>query len=110
VELHSKELSQLVVLKEQFKPLDKPPALSMCDRVYVKLDAPDALLLPENVCCELDIVTYHPNVQTVLPAMEQSKPKGKNKKARITPIQTVRLPAGSSPLVEVEVRESMDTT
>ena len=27
-----------------------------------KLDAPDALLLSENVCYKLNIVTYHPDV------------------------------------------------
>ena len=30
---------------------------SMCERVYIKLDATDALLLSENVCCKLNIAT-----------------------------------------------------
>ena len=118
--------------KEQFKPPDRTACTyghhplkldgqidlqikfgekSMCERVYVKLDAPDALLLSENVCCKLNIVTYHPDVQTVLPAIDQSKSKKKkNKKARVSLIQTVRLPAESSALVEVEVKESTDTS
>ena len=76
----------------------------MCEKVYVKLDAPVALLLSENVCCKLNIVTYHPDVQSVLPATDQSKvKKRKNKEARIGLIQTVHLPADSSALVQVEV-------
>ena len=33
--------------------------------VYVKLVAPDQLLLSETVCRHLSIVSYHPNVQSV---------------------------------------------
>ena len=83
----------------------------MCERVYVKLDAPDAVLLSENVCCKLKIFTYHPDVQSVLPAADQSRLKNKkNKKARISLIQTVRLPADSLVLVQVKVKESPNTT
>ena len=83
---------------------------SMCERVYIKLDAPDALLLSENVCCKLNIATYHPDVQSVLPATDQNKMKKNNKKTRISLIQTVCLPADSSALVQVEVKESINTT
>ena len=84
---------------------------SMCERVYIKLDATDALLLSEGMCCKLNIVTYHPDVQSVLPTTDQNKVKKKNnKKARISLIQTVRLPADSSALVQVEVKESTNTT
>ena len=38
----------------------------ICTTVYVKLVAPDQLLLSESVCCELGIVSYHPSVQSVL--------------------------------------------
>ena len=63
------------------------------------------------MCCKLNIVTYHPDVQSVLPATDQSKvKKRKNKEARISLIQTVRLPADSSALVQVEVKESTNTT
>ena len=79
--------------------------------MYIKLDGPDALLLSENVCCKLNIVTYHPDVQLVLPATDQSKlKKNKNKIARMSLIQTVCLPADSSALVHVEVKESTNTT
>ena len=33
--------------------------------VYVKLVAPDQLLLSETVCCHLGIVNYHRNIQSV---------------------------------------------
>ena len=33
--------------------------------MYVKLAAPDQLLLSEAVCCQLGIVSYHPSVQSV---------------------------------------------
>ena len=38
----------------------------ICTTVYVKLVAPDQLLLSESVCCELGIVSYHLSVQSVL--------------------------------------------
>ena len=37
----------------------------ICTTVYVKLVAPDQLLLSETVCCQLGIVSYHPSVQSV---------------------------------------------
>ena len=42
--------------------------------VYVKLVAPDKLLLSETVCCLLGIVSYHPNVQSV----ERCQPEKQN--------------------------------
>ena len=79
----------------------------ICETVYVKLDAPDTLLLSENVCCKLQIVSYHPDVQPVLdhepsqrkskrPSKWKSKRKRKSKKAKIKLIQTISLPADSS--------------
>ena len=37
----------------------------ICTTVYVKLVAPDQLLLSEAVCYKLGIVSYHPSVQSV---------------------------------------------
>ena len=34
-------------------------------KVFIKLVAPDKLLLPENVCQMIEIVSYHPDVQAV---------------------------------------------
>ena len=73
------------------------------------MDAPDTLLLSENVCCKLNIVSYHPDV---LPVAEpsQKKLRKKGKKAKIKLIQTVRLPADSSAVVLVEVKELTSAT
>ena len=38
---------------------------TLCTSVYIKLIAPDALLLSEAVCCTLGVVSYHPSVQVV---------------------------------------------
>ena len=77
----------------------------ICETVYIKLDAPDTLLLSENVCCKLDIASYHPDVQPV----DQGRPKGKKKKTKIKLIQTVRLPTGSSAVLQVKVKEPAGT-
>ena len=87
------------IKREQFKPPDRtvctyghqPPLkldgqldlqikFGQCvKKCMLKLDAPVALLLSENVCCKLNIVTYHPDVQSVLPATDQSKVKNREK-------------------------------
>jgi hypothetical protein len=36
---------------------------TMCIAVYIKMDAPDQLLLSEGVCRQLGIITYHRDVQ-----------------------------------------------
>ena len=99
----------------------------VCETVYIKLDAPDTLLLSENVCHTLKIVSYHPNVQSASDDAEpdnhpnvqpvarpsvagsgQGKSR-KSKKAKIRLIQTVRLPANSSAVVQVRVKRSIGT-
>ena len=76
----------------------------ICETVYVKLYAPDRLLLSENVCCKLQIVSYHPDIQPVLDnELGQWKSKRKSEKARIKLIQTICLPVDSSAVVQVEV-------
>ena len=37
----------------------------ICATVYIKLVAPDLLLLSKAVCCQLGIVFYHLSVQSV---------------------------------------------
>ena len=46
---------------------------TICERVHVNFNVPDALLLSENVCSKLAIVTYHPEVQAVPPATDQRR-------------------------------------
>ena len=43
--------------------------LTMNTPVYVKMDAPESLLLSEGVCQQLSIVTYHPDIQTKINLM-----------------------------------------
>jgi len=43
--------------------------------MYVKLLAPDQLLLSEAVCCKLGIVTYHPSIQSVQGCCSAATPK-----------------------------------
>ena len=72
---------------------------SIVEIVYVRLDTENTLLLSEKVCSELGIVSYHPDVQTTPePAIAK-----KNKKGKITLVQTVRLPADSCAIVQVKV-------
>ncbi len=68
---------------------------TMCTPVYVKMDAPEQLLLSEGVCRQLGIVTYHPSlgvesgiapVQTVC----------------IRLVDTVRIPPLQSAVVQLE--------
>ena len=95
----------------------------VCETVYIKLDAPDTLLLSENVCHTLKIVNCHPNVQSASDDAEldnqpnvqlvarpsvagSGQGKSRNsKKAKIRLIQTVCLPADSSAVVQVRVKK-----
>ena len=45
----------------------------VCETVYITLDAPDTLLLSENVCHTLKIVSYHPSVQSASDDAEPDK-------------------------------------
>ena len=47
----------------------------ICTTVYVKLLAPDQLLLSEAVCFQLGIVTYHPSVQPVQRCRSTATPR-----------------------------------
>ena len=49
---------------------------TMCTPIYVKMDVHDQLLLSEGVCRQLEIITYHPNVE---------KWRGGRKQARCLP-------------------------
>ena len=74
-------------------------------KLYIKLDAPD-------ICCDLNVVSYHPDVQPVVepvPGSGQKKLKKKRgRKAKIRLVQTVCLPADSSAMVQVKVKQSTD--
>ena len=40
--------------------------VTMRTRVYIKMDAPEQLLLAEGVCRQFKIITYHPDVTGIL--------------------------------------------
>ena len=55
---------------------------TIINTVYVKLLAPDKLLLSETVCHLLGIITYHPSIQS----MEKKQPiDGKPRILRLRP-------------------------
>ena len=54
--------------------------------VYVKMDAPDQLLLSEGVCRQLGIVTYHPSL------LSQDTAESDRDDSSLVPSVRVRLP------------------
>ena len=60
--------------------------------IYVKMDAPEELLLSEGVCRQLSIINYHPEVQSSTAATQtQSSDKEKNMTAGAVPTVRIRL-------------------
>lgn len=71
---------------------------TMCTPVYIKMDAHDPLLLSEGVCSQLGIVSYHPDVESQVPATVSER--------AIVPtvrLQSVSVPAGQCALVPIRV-------
>ena len=106
--------------KKDFKPADKTPCtynrqpfhldgrvdldIVFCDKtmrtpVYIKMDAPDELLLSEGVCRQLDIVTYHKDVCPRKTGEEQKAVKT----VRVNLVQTVRFLPHQSITVQVKI-------
>ena len=87
---------------------------------YVKLQAPDQLLLSESVCQELDIVKYHSLVDSAeSEVMEESHSRQKEKEngnksentiAKVKMIHTVRIPANHAAVVPIQVVDETDET
>ncbi len=73
---------------------------TMCTPVYVKMDAPEQLLLSEGVCRQLGIVTYHPSLG-VGPSVDVS-PMTQLQTVRIRLVDTVRIPPLQSAVVQLE--------
>ena len=69
--------------------------------VYVKMDAPDPLLLSEGVCRQLGIVSYHPSLSTD-PAREVST-VAQMQSVRVRLVQAVRVPPLRSAIVQLAV-------
>ena len=97
--------------KRDFKPPDKAPKnydlkpfhvdgmieidvefqdKAMITPIYVKMDAPEELLLSEGVCRQLSIISYHPEVQTSATAKPTTSSKGEQNEGQCT-VSTVRM-------------------
>ena len=85
--------------------------------IYVKLQAPDQLLLSESVCRELGIVKYHSLVDSAeSEVMEESHSRQKEKEndnksenttAKVKMIHTVRIPANHAAVVPIQVVDEL---
>ena len=63
---------------------------TMTTPIYVKMDAPEELLLSEGVCRQLSIISYHPEVQTSATAKPTTSSKGEQNEGQCT-VPTVRI-------------------
>ena len=119
--------------KREFKPADKTPRnydghpftldgrmdleltfkdRTMCTPVYIKLDAEDQLLLSEGVCCQLEIIAYHPDVEVWRgkdtkedgPTTEKSQPETEARvpTVRVRLLQATRLLPQQSVVVRAQ--------
>jgi len=66
---------------------------------YIKMDAPDELLLSEGVCRQLDIVTYH---KDVCPRREDHKMNDK-KMVQVNMVKTVHFLPHQNIAVQVKI-------
>lgn len=74
---------------------------TMCTPVYIKMDAHDPLLLSEGVCSQLGIVSYHPDVESQVPAAVSEEAAVPT--VRVCLLQSVSIPTGQCALVPVRV-------
>ena len=75
--------------------------------VYIKMDAPEPLLLSEGVCRQLGIVSYHPSVHPTATSEEDGEKPGKRAPmvpaVRVYLLQSVKVPSGCSSVVPVRI-------
>ena len=81
--------------------------------IYVKLQAPDQVLLSESVCRELGIVSLVHSVESEVMEgsdlrQENSNNKSENTTAKIKMIPTVRIPANHPAVVPIQVFDKTD--
>ena len=74
----------------------------ICTTVYVKIKAPDSLLLSETVCRELGIVQYHPNVRPLGNSRETGT-VDRSPRDKVRMIQSVCLPLHHTAVMPVEI-------
>lgn len=76
--------------------------------IYIKMDAHDQLLLSEGVCRQLDIVSYHPDVQVWRGRKKRAQPSPADTDVRVPTVrvklvQSVQVPPEQSTLVQVRL-------
>ena len=76
---------------------------TMCTPVYVKMDAHNPLLLSEGVCNQLGIISYHPDVESQMPAAAIESEEAVVPTVRVCLLQSVSIPAGQCALVPVRI-------
>ena len=81
---------------------------SIITPVYIKMDAPEQLLLSEGVCRQLGILTYHPDVQVWRGGRKRVRapplpPKAQVPTVRVRLLQTTRVPPSHTVVVPVRV-------
>ena len=64
---------------------------TMKTRLYVKMDAPDELLLSEGVCRQLSIISYHPEVLGSTSAKQTKAPDREKEEGCMVPIVRICL-------------------
>ena len=69
--------------------------------IYVKMEAPNPLLLSDAVCRQLGIIQHHPNVKPL--NVEESETAKQTQKNKVRLIQTIQLPAQHTVVMLVEV-------
>ena len=72
--------------------------------VYIKLDAPEQLLLSEGVCRQLGIITYHPEVTRRSGPTERTRRRGKHQ-SRAAPSEE-RTESGTATLTSGDTQQS----
>ena len=78
-------------------------------RVYIKMDAHDELLLSEGVFRQLGIISYHPDVNAKGCPQPKQEHSASVPTIRVRLLQSVRVPAGRSAIVPVQVEGGKST-
>ena len=85
---------------------------TMCTPVYIKMDAPDQLLLSEGVCRQLGIIEYHEDVEKwrggwkkVVKSGVQETKEAKVPVVQVKLVQSLRLSPHQSSIVQVHVED-----
>ena len=84
---------------------------SIITPVYIKMDAPEQLLLSEGVCRQLNILTYHPDVQVWRGGRKRVSalpPRAQVPTVRIRLLQSTRVPPSYSVVVAVQADQDFN--